>query len=59
MEAPPSLDDAGSDGSGVGSPSASVERCDVGRAGAASGEMGWSVGAGTEDGATAVGIAPG
>lgn len=43
----------------MGSPSASVERCDVGRAGAASGGMGWSVVAGTEDEATAVGIAPG
>lgn len=58
VEGPPYLDDAGSNGSGVGSLSASVERCDVGRAGAASGGMGWSVVAGTEDGVKAVGIAP-
>lgn len=55
---PPYLDDAGSNGSGVGSPSASVGRCDVGRAGAASGGKGWSAAAGTEAGARAVGIAP-
>lgn len=59
MEEPPYLDGAGSNGSGAGSPSASAARCDAGKAGAASGEMGWSVAAGTEDGATAAGIAPG
>lgn len=58
MEGRPYLDDAGSNGLGVGSLSASVARCDVGRAGAASGGKGWSVMAGTEDGVKAVGIAP-
>lgn len=58
VEGPPYRDDAGSDGWGVGSLSASVERCDAGRAGAASGGKGWSVVAGTADGVKAVGIAP-
>lgn len=58
MEGPPYRDDAGSNGLGVESLSASVEKCDVGRAGAASGGKGWSVVAGTEDGVKAVEIAP-
>lgn len=58
MERPPYLGDAGSSGWGVGSLSASVGRCDVGRAGAASGETGWSVVAGTGGGVKAVGIGP-
>lgn len=56
---PPYRDDAGSGGPGVGNPSASGERCDVGTAGAASVGMGWSVAAGTAVWVKAVGIAPG
>lgn len=58
-EGPPYRDDAGSGGPGVGNPSASGERCDVGTAGAASAGRGWSVAAGTAVWAKAVGIAPG
>lgn len=59
MEGPPYLGDAGLGGPGAGNPSASAERCDVGRAGAACAGMGWSVAAGTGVWVKAVGIGPG
>lgn len=59
MVGPPYPDDAGSGDLGVGNLSASGERCDVGRAEAASAGTGWSVAAGTAVWVKAVGIAPG
>lgn len=59
VEVPPYLGGAGSGGLGVGNPSASGERCDVGRAGAACVGMGWSVAAVTGVWVKAGGIGPG
>lgn len=59
VEGPPCPGGAGSGGLGVANLSASGGRCDVGRAEAACAVMGWSVAAGTEVWAKAVGIAPG
>lgn len=59
VEGPPCQGGAGSGGLGVGNPSASGERCDVGRAGAACAETGLSVAAGTGVWGRAAGTAPG